>query len=126
MSDNTKSPYTPGPWRAERAKRPDNTGGFDYAIADQDNQIVAECFEHTGYAGGTDRQYIIQPVQANAQLVAAAPDLLEALKSIRLYANDTLSGRVDGPADARWYAEGIAELRNRARAAIALATGEKP
>ncbi len=55
--------------------------------------------------------------------------LMDALSGIRLYANDTLSGRVDGPSDANWYREGIVELRNRARdainAAAALLTARK-
>lgn len=55
---------------------------------------------------------------ANAQDVT---ELVEVLSGIRQYANDTLSGRADGPADATWYREGIVELRNRARAAIAKA-----
>lgn len=55
--------------------------------------------------------------------------LMDALSGIRLYANDTLSGRADGPTDASWYSEGIIELRNRARdamnAADALLTARK-
>ncbi len=55
--------------------------------------------------------------------------LMDALSGIRLYSNDTLSGRVDGPSDANWYREGIVELRNRARdainAAAALLTARK-
>lgn len=41
--------------------------------------------------------------------------LLDCIDSIYIYANDTLSGRTDGPSDASWYRSGIAELRNRAR-----------
>jgi len=50
--------------------------------------------------------------------------LREALESIRLYANDTLSGRVDGPDDRDWQRGAVVELRNRARAALAAARGE--
>lgn len=58
-----------------------------------------------------------------AKLIAAAPDLLEALESIRQYANDTLSGRADsGPDDRAWQRECVIECRNRARAAIAKTT----
>jgi hypothetical protein len=45
--------------------------------------------------------------------------LREALESIRLYANDTLSGRADGgPDDRAWQREAVIECRNRARAAL--------
>ena len=44
--------------------------------------------------------------------------LVEALQSIRLYANDTLSGRVDGPDDRDWQRTAVIELRDRARAAL--------
>lgn len=45
--------------------------------------------------------------------------LREALESIRLYANDTLSGRADGGPDNRaWQREAVVECRNRARAAL--------
>lgn len=65
-------------------------------------------------------------MSANARLIAAAPDLLEALLSIDVYLSDTLSGRVnpDPKTYKRWLIDGIIEVRNRARAAIAKATGE--
>lgn len=44
--------------------------------------------------------------------------LREALESIRLYANDTLSGRIDGPDDRQWQREAVIECRNRARMAL--------
>ena len=40
----------------------------------------------------------------------------DAINSIYVYANDTLSGRTDGPDDRAWYRAGVVELRNRARA----------
>lgn len=42
----------------------------------------------------------------------------EALGAIRLYANDTLSGRIDGPDDRDWQRSAVVELRDRARAAL--------
>ncbi|MGY3588044.1 hypothetical protein [Bradyrhizobium sp. USDA 4350] len=65
-------------------------------------------------------------IATNAQLRAendrlrAAPHaaLREALESIRVYANDTLSGRADGPDDREWQRAAVIELRNRARAAL--------
>lgn len=42
----------------------------------------------------------------------------EVLTGIRQYANDTLSGRADGPDDRAWQREAVAELRDRAAAAL--------
>ena len=70
MSD-TK--FTKGPWEARRALHPDNTGGFDYAIA-ADVKIIAEAFEIVGFADGKSG-FDSRPVHANAHLIAAAPCL---------------------------------------------------
>jgi hypothetical protein len=51
--------------------------------------------------------------------------LREALAGIRQYANDTLSGRVDGPDDRDWQRQGIVEIRNRARDALERSPAEK-
>jgi hypothetical protein len=48
-----------------------------------------------------------------------AQEMYDALSSIRLYANDTLSGRADGPDDREWQRSAVVEIRNHARAAIA-------
>ena len=53
----------------------------------------------------------------------AAGELLEALKGIRIYADDTLYGRTDGPDDREWQRSAVIELRDRARAAIRRAEG---
>lgn len=50
---------TLGPLTIKRSSTPDNTGGYDWAIADtsgDEPKILAECFEHVGYAasGGYD------------------------------------------------------------------------
>lgn len=42
-------------------------------------------------------------------------ELVDALDGIYIYANDTLSGRADGPDDRKWQRDGIVEIRNRAR-----------
>lgn len=42
-------------------------------------------------------------------------ELVGALNGIYIYANDTLSGRADGPDDRKWQRDGIVEIRNRAR-----------
>ena len=57
--------------------------------------------------------------EAIAAKDAEIAKLSEALESIRLYANDTLSGRADGgPDDRSWQREAVIECRNRARAAL--------
>ena len=55
---------------------------------------------------------------ALAEKDARIAELEAALDSIRVYGSDTLSGRVDGPADKDWYRDGVREMRNRARAAL--------
>jgi len=43
-------------------------------------------------------------------------ELEEAIDGIYIYANDTLSGRVDGgPDDREWQRAAVVEIRNRAR-----------
>lgn len=76
---------------------------------------------------------------ANARRIARVPDmeaeilrLRAALDGIYVYANDTLSGRDDGPDDRDWQRAGIVEIRNRARefatskSAIDALAGEAP
>jgi len=42
-------------------------------------------------------------------------ELEDVLDGIYIYANDTLSGRVDGPDDRAWQRAAVVEIRNRAR-----------
>ncbi len=51
--------------------------------------------------------------------------VMNTLDSIEVYGSDTLSGRTDGPADAKWYRDGVREMRNRARDQIAELRVEK-
>ena len=76
------SGFTPGPWVPRRAVKPDNTGGYDWAIIAPDKAILAECFEVVDWAeNGVD--FDTRPVEANARLIASAPDLLEAVIQYR-------------------------------------------
>jgi hypothetical protein len=68
-----------------KALAPDNTGGFDWAIA-KDGKVIAEAFEHVGYASD-GITYDKQPAEANARLIAAAPELLAALEGIMVGGN---------------------------------------
>ena len=108
--------HTPGPWVARRM----HTGGFD--IFDPRNRDVV-----TVYGGGVE----IESREANARLIAAAPELLDGLTEART----TLSilrtqimveiGRCADPSESRW--DGVPEkLKERIEeidAAIARATG---
>ena len=89
--------HTPGPWTARRV----HTGGFD--IFDERGRDVV-----TVYGGGVETE----SREANARLIAAAPDLLEAL-SRAVHSYDGVPPR-HHPA---WFDE--------ARAAIARARGGK-
>jgi len=64
--------HTPGPWQVTRLH-----GEPARAITNRDNVLVADCYPDTH----EDLQ-LPQSYQANARLIAAAPDLLEVLKDI--------------------------------------------
>lgn len=74
---SSKPTYTPGPWQTKRAEiRVD--GEYDYAIYDANREVIAEAF-------GRSSQNNFPPAEANARLIAAAPDLLAALKFVEQY-----------------------------------------
>lgn len=74
--------HTSEPWTVVKAKRPDNTGGYDYAIADSDDNIIAEVFQNVGYADKEKKIYNQRPAKANAHLMAASPEMFATLKAI--------------------------------------------
>ncbi len=75
--------HTPGPWRYERA-----TDGFRAPDKD-DFQIVAQ----NSVCPGTVWGGAFTPEgKANARLIAAAPDLLEALKALATAHQQTIEG----------------------------------
>jgi hypothetical protein len=89
--------HTPGPWRSER-------GNGDYGrnvTADNGRRIVCEtiCAEH----------------EANARLIAAAPELLEALHSILEHSREF--------GDIEDCETMLARIEDKVRAAIAKAEG---
>ena len=97
--------HTPGPWRLLRP-----TVGVDanWHVADSGDTFVAHVF---GFAHSTDEQ-----ARVNARLIAAAPELLEALHGLL---QDTQHKEHDC-GDTEWCPV------IRAKRAIALATGEEP
>lgn len=111
------SGFTPGPWVPRRAVKPDNTGGYDWAIIAPDKAIVAECFEVVDWAeNGVD--FDTRPVEANARLIAAAPDLLEALHGL-----NGILGTAESNASGTPQWEFVSSKINAAREAIAKANG---
>ena len=64
--------------------------------------------------------YTADQLHAHAAAVTAAKDaeierLRDVVDAIYIYANDTLSGRTDGPDDRDWQRAAVVEIRNRAR-----------
>lgn len=92
------SKHTPGPWI--------NLGNGDI-VAQSENYCGGEKDIASVFLTSNDED------EANANLIAAAPELLEALK-------DMLDGHEDA---CTGYGEGAAD---KARAAIAKATGSQP
>lgn len=100
------SKHTPGPWELSEAEYKEGFGTYRRVEqVEQFGDVVASvCIRHTV------NHTLNAAGDANARLIAAAPDLLEALK-------DMLDGHEDA---CTGYGEGSAD---KARAAIAKATG---
>ena len=70
----TEKKWTPGPWTVTRARYPTD-GEYDYGIGvrrDGREYCIAETF---GVAGPE----FLPPAEANARLIAAAPEMAEAI-----------------------------------------------
>ena len=108
MSDKTK--HTPGPWRTKRE-------GFStvYVEARIDGGLIQE----VAACGPTDAG--LEQQEANARLIAAAPELLEAAKLVLEWyeAEDNHSGT-----DFYQRMQMCRDSEDAVRAAIAKATGE--
>lgn len=98
-----KAEHTPGPWSMCLERR-----GVSFLVRDTDGRLVCEMSWHS-----SSRQHypLRDESEANARLIAAAPELLGVL---RAYLAFNSSGTV----------EECAAITARARAAIAAATGE--
>ena len=70
----SETPWTKGPWTATRRSRQID-GAFDFAIDAPGMPIIAEAFGRTSN-GRWPNAY------ANARLIAAAPELAEALETL--------------------------------------------
>lgn len=79
--------YTPGPWRI--GKRGSVVGADGYEVCDPDQgPHLSEKFNsnkgHWGTTPGADIERTDEEIQANCRLVAAAPEMLEAIKDLLL------------------------------------------
>lgn len=66
--------HTPGPWTVSRSKM-ETDGAFDYAISADGVLVLAEAF-------GRDAKGGWPPSEANARLIAAAPDMEDGYRRI--------------------------------------------
>ena len=102
--------HTPGPWRFEFYKNDSD----EYC-----HRVVGSYIDKNGWPDivcDNEPYYPHQVSEADARLIAAAPDLLEALKKIASLGMSQFFTQAD-------FAD---ECQNIARAAIAKATGEQP
>ena len=108
------SDFTPGPWEAQL--------GEAYYVTGPDLGRVAMMMHLKGAYGILGRRSGDE-VAANARLIAAAPDLLEALREI-------VAGDAEAIEDAERigipFPDEMLATYNKACAAIARATGEHP
>lgn len=106
------SAHTPGPWLTEFSEA--------YVVrAQQDGGRVAIIANLRGPHGMGGRRSSAE-VAANTRLIAAVPDLLEALEG---YVTTIAAA---GGGDKALFMAAIREADNKARAAIAKATGAQP
>lgn len=103
-----KTKYTPGPYTIHGPSKPcvhpiSRDPGGDYAIRSSSGQIIAEVFNQTSEVN-------FESASCNANLMAAAPELLEAVKHL---------SACDYPDEVDFRCEGC----NNARKAISKAEG---
>lgn len=113
-----KTKHTPGPWKkAERLNGPwwhisAESSGLGPG---QGRQAVA-CVHGESKRGA---KAYAEMFEANARLIAAAPDLLEALQQYRIGFTDEAAARAE-------FGNYEVDRELKRRAAIAKATGEQP
>ncbi len=103
--------HTDGPWAFECG---DHSHRYVH-VTDADDRTV-----HYKYAAAGPNEAARD--EANARLIASAPDLLEALTDCFAALTDPVVGTIYGD-DPDWYRK-VDDAANKARAAIARATGE--
>jgi len=109
--------HTPGPWETKRLH-------CVTAIETESASRITCLFDHQDYAGepcgSIESQDKTQAeIDANARLIATAPELLEALKQLADYGDKTVQEICDQ--DTGWYYQ-LKSALNKAEQAIAKAT----
>jgi hypothetical protein len=109
------SAHTPGPWATDYLDR------NGQRVVRGEHIEICTCWHHS--VGSIERE-----MEANARLIAAAPDLLAALKTIDAYWTEDFP---DGPEGSRQWAGGLGELSDQTvelwraiKSAISKAEGE--
>jgi hypothetical protein len=105
--------HTPGPWTIIRSKL-ETDGAFDYAIGTDEAPVIAEAFGRDANGGWPD-------AEANARLIAAAPDLFSALKALLPEIDSEIEQRQTSGNDEYW--QGLKALSDAGHAAVASAEG---
>ena len=120
------SEHTPGPWRIEphykcgwKGTAKDPTPNRWQAIYVPQERGTKGIVVNIGIKGGEVDDYWLSIKEADARLIEAAPDMLEALKA--LLACPAISD--GGLSDPEWGCQESAEAETKARAALAKAEG---
>ena len=101
-----KTQHTPGPWTIHA-----DTDGWPLVMSGGvAGRIVANVNPQSCPDESSAPEFVEMPCEANARLIAAAPELLEALQSV-------LENCLDS--------EGLCAAHAKARAALAKTTGEQ-
>lgn len=106
--------HTPGPWM--------RTHGSGRYYIKTDKHSIATVFSSNGEFGCPTNPTSEQ-ASANARLIAAAPELLEALRNLELGANTVEACYTRNPGNFASALRDLREYSELARAAIAKATG---
>lgn len=113
-----RTPYTPGPWKANdcgyvgTTPKDDDTGWTLVACP-------SEMDEQTSYV----RLPSESEKKANAQLISAAPELLEACQEL-IRANDAYCDAIDNGGHEETHANRLLRAKANAKHAIAKALGQ--
>lgn len=123
------SKHTPGPWRIEphykcgwkgTAKDPTPNRWQAIYVSGQERGAKG-IVVNIGIKGGEVDDYWLSIKEADARLIEAAPDMLEALKALLPEVDAEIEQRQTSGSDEYWL--GLKALSDTARAAIAKAEG---